>query len=269
MNGIPVKSKIAAESVFKISMMKMVIKPTKPHRHADYHEFIFLDAGSGFHEIDDISFEVTPPAAFYIRPGQTHCWNFSALPKGYVLLFREELLLKEDIDILFSLPAHISLRDQSRLFSLLADLHEEYKTAGPAYPVYSAYLHLLIAKLKMFSGTKNDAVNFSDRLFQQYKRLVNDNFLDNKQLKFYAGKLNTTTGTLNDTCKRSSGKTASSVINERVLLEAKMLLSATDRPVKEIAMTLRFSDAPHFVKFFKLYTNLTPGKYRELAILKQ
>lgn len=269
MNEIPIKSKITAESLFKISMMKTVIKPTRPHRHADYHEFIFLDEGSGFHDIDDMSFEVTPAAAFYIRPGQTHCWNFSALPKGYVLLFREDLLLKEDIDILFSLPVHISLGDQPRLFRLLSDIHEEYKVTGPDYPVYSAYLHLLITKLKMLSGAKNNVLTFSDALFQQYKRLVNDNFLGNKQLKFYVSKLNTTIGTLNETCKRSSGKTASAVINERVLLEAKMLLSATVKPIKEIAAVLAFSDAPHFVKFFKLYTNLTPGKYRELALSKK
>lgn len=269
MKEIPVKAKITTEDLFKISMMKTVIKPTSPHRHADYHEFIFLHEGSGFHDIDDMSFEVIPPAAFYIRPGQTHCWNFSALPKGYVLLFREDLLLKEDIDILFSLPSHISLGDQPPLFRLLADLYEEYKAAGPAHAVYGAYLHLLITKLKTFAGVKGDVLTFSDGLFQQYKRLVNDHFPDHRQLKFYVAKLNTTTGTLNEICKKSAGKTASAIINERVLLEAKMLLSATVKPVKEIAAALKFSDTPHFVKFFKLYTNLTPGKYRELALLKK
>ncbi|WP_119079236.1 AraC family transcriptional regulator [Chitinophaga alhagiae] len=269
MNNIPIKSKITGDSLFKISMMKTVIKPTRPHRHADYHEFIFLDEGSGFHDIGDMSFEVTPPVFFYIKPGQTHCWNFSALPKGYVLLFREDLLLKEDIDTLFDLPAHIHLGEQPRLFRLLSDLREEYEAAGQGRAVYSAYLHLLMAKIKVLSGTKNNVQTFSDGLFQQYKRLVNDHFLDSRQLNFYVSKLNTTTGTLNDICKRSSGKTASAVVNERVLLEAKMLLSATVRPVKEIAAVLRFSDAPHFVKFFRTYTNLTPGKYRELALSKK
>lgn len=269
MNNIPVKSKIAEESLFKISRMKAVIKPTRPHRHADYHELIFLDEGSGFHEIDDMSFEVIPPLAFYIRPGQTHCWNFSALPKGYVLLFREDLLLKEDIDILFGLPALISLSGQSRVFHLLAELYEEYQEAETGYPLFSAYLHLLVAKLKGISGVNNNASTFADGLFQQYKRLINDHFPDNRQLKFYAGKLNTTIGTLNEACKKSSGKTASSLINERVLLEAKMLLSATALSVKEIAANLKFSDAPHFVNFFRLNTNLTPGQYRELALSKK
>lgn len=265
MNVIPVKSKIAADSLFKISPMKTVIKPTRPHRHADYHELIFLDEGAGFHEIDDTTFEVAPPVAFYIRPGQTHCWNFSALPKGYVLLFREELLLKEDIDVLFGLPAVVSLHNQPRLFRLLPEIYEECQAAG--YGIISAYLHLLVMKLKEASGS--NMVNLPDGLFQQYKRLVNDHFLDSRQLKFYAGKLNTTTGTLNEVCKKATGKTASSVINERVLLEAKMLLSATTLPVKEIAAGLKFTDAPHFANFFKLNTNLTPGKYRELALSKR
>lgn len=249
--------------------MKAVIKPTRPHRHADYHELIFLDAGAGFHEIDGIRFEVNPPVVFYLRPGQTHCWNFSALPKGYVLLFREELLMKEDIDCLFGLPFCMAVPEEVRLLPLLATLYDEFQAGVVTAPLSGAYLHLLVTKLKTLPGTRAGSNGLADGLFQQYKRLVNEHFQDNRQLKFYAGRLNTTVGTLHAACKKSTGKTAASLINERVLLEAKMLLSATSLPVKQIAADLRFSDAPHFANFFKQHTNLTPRQYRDMAIAKQ
>jgi AraC-like DNA-binding protein len=70
---------------------------------------------------------------------------------------------------------------------------------------------------------------------------------------------------LNQTCKKAIGKTPGAVINERVLLEAKMLLTATEKAVNEVADELGFTDAPHFIKFFRQHTHLTPRAYRELA----
>ncbi|WDF54208.1 AraC family transcriptional regulator [Mucilaginibacter sp. KACC 22063] len=268
-NNIPVKDKMEADLEIKVSLMKEVIKPTRPHRHANYHELILLNQGSGFHEIDGHQFEVISPVAYYLRPGQTHCWNFSSLPKGFVILFREELLLKEDIEILFRFPAQIALSAADHpLFDLVNLLYNEFKSAAPDTGTYRAYLHLLIAKLRQLSKTGKPIFNGADHLFQQYKRLVNDHFAQTRELGFYAERLHVTTAVLNETCKKAVYKTPAVVINERILLEAKLLLSATGKSVHEIATDLGFTDSPHFIKFFKQNTNLTPGAYREMAVTK-
>lgn len=266
---IPVKDKMAAEQLVKVSLMKEMIKPTRPHRHADYHELILLSQGAGFHEVDTRNFEVITPVIYYLRPGQTHCWNFSAIPKGYVVLFREELLRKEDIDLLYTLPSQIALEKQEFLFELMAAFFTEFKAGEAGTEVYGAYLHLLITKLRQLSQSVKIGHSASDQLFQLYKREVNEYFMQSRQLLFYAGRLNITTAVLNETCKKAMGKTAMTIINERVLLEAKLLLSATASPVNLIAHQLKFADAPHFINFFKLHTNITPGHYRELALAKK
>lgn len=266
---IPVKDKMAAEQLVKVSLMKEIIKPTVPHRHADYHELILLSQGAGFHEVDTRDFEVVTPVIYYLRPGQTHCWNFTAIPKGYVILFREELLRKEDIDLLYTLPTQIALQKQELLFEIAAAFFSEFKTGEAGTEVYQAYLHLLISKLRQLSQTVKIGYSASDQLFQLYKREVNEHFMQTRQLLFYAGKLNVTTAVLNETCKKAMGKTAMTIINERVLLEAKLLLSATASPVNSIAHQLKFADAPHFINFFKLHANITPGHYRELALAKK
>lgn len=268
MDQIPVKAKIDADQVLKVSLMKEVIKPTKPHRHADYHELILLNKGAGFHAIDDTSYEVTTPVAYYLRPGQTHCWNFSNIPKGFVVLFREELLQKDDMDLLYTLNSEINIAGETFIFALLEKFYEEYKFQPADYTVFKAYLHLIFAKLAQISNAGQPNQLPLNGIFHQYKRLINENYHEVKQVQKYAEMLNITPASLNETCKKAVGKTASALINERIFLEAKVLLSNTAQPVTEIAFNLQFSDSSHFVKFFKLFTNLTPGKYRELSVVK-
>lgn len=248
--------------LLKISRMKEFIKPTRMHRHAGYHELILLRQGSGYHEVDEQHFEVLAPVVYYLRPGQAHCWNFSEIPKGYVILFREELLLKEDIDQLYRFPAFISLSEPGIIFDLLTGFYHDFKSQKSNMAVYSAYLHLLITILRHTNKVHEPGAN---DLYQLYKRKVNNHFLQNKQTGFYADLLNVTAAVLNEACKKVNGKTALSVVNERVLLEAKLLLSSTHTPINHIAHELKFTDPPHFSKFFKLNTGFTPGHYREMA----
>ena len=257
------------DQLIKVSAMKEVIKPTKPHRHADYHELILLHQGAGFHEVDGHQFEVIAPVAYYLRPGQTHCWNFSSIPKGFVILFREELLKQEDINLLFQFPSKIPLTvNDTTLFNIANLLFNEFKSQLPDSGTYSAYLHLLVTKLQHFTKTRRPRLNGAESLFQRYKRLVNDSFFESRDLAFYASRLHITTAVLNETCKKTVGKTPARIINERILLEAKLLLSCTGKSVQEIASDLGFADSPHFIKFFKQNTHLTPGAYKELAVTK-
>lgn len=252
----------------KISVMKEVIKPTVPHRHAGYHELIFLSEGSGFHEIDGQQLEIIPPVAYYLRPGQTHCWNFTAIPKGFVVLFREELLLKQDVNALFHFPAYVPLASPEVLFQLVTLFFQEYIAASVDSSTGQAYLHLLVTRLQqMLAVNKKEPVAVNS-MFQQFRQLVHSHFTTRKDLAFYAAQLHVTTAVLNHTCKKAMGKTPGAIINERVLLEAKVLLSATEKPVNEIALELGFTDSPHFIKFFKQHTHLTPRNYREMAQYK-
>ena len=67
---------------------------------------------------------------------------------------------------------------------------------------------------------------------------------------------------LNRAVKQSVGKSAKVYIDDRVILEAKRLLSYGDSSVKEIAYTLGFSDDSNFYKFFFKHTSLTPLAFR-------
>ncbi len=100
-------------------------------------------------------------------------------------------------------------------------------------------------------------------LANKFKELVLKHYLEEKAVSAYAGKLFVTPQYLNDCVKISFGKTSKEVINDVLLLDAKMMLAQLEVSIKEIADRLNFEDYSHFVKFFKAQTGLSPAKFRK------
>ena len=95
------------------------------------------------------------------------------------------------------------------------------------------------------------------------RKLVEENFRNERQLAFYAGKLAMTVDRLNDHVKRATGVTAGHLIRQRVLTEAKRQLVFTTQPIHEIAYDLAFADPSHFARFFRKQTGTTPHEFRD------
>ena len=58
------------------------------------------------------------------------------------------------------------------------------------------------------------------------------------------------------------GYTPNQYINQKRIERAQLLLITTSQSVKEIALTMGYTDASYFVRAFKRITGLTPNKYR-------
>jgi len=61
----------------------------KPHSHNFYLCVIFTK-GTGTHEIDFNSYEISPGRVFFLKPGQTHFWKFKSKPEGYIFFHSQE-----------------------------------------------------------------------------------------------------------------------------------------------------------------------------------
>jgi len=98
----------------------------------------------------------------------------------------------------------------------------------------------------------------------RYKKLVSQYFITKRNVRDYASILTVTPNHLNKLVKEQTGKTASSFIEEMLLMEAKSLLRHTELSISEIAYQLDFTDPSHFNKFFKRGAKTTPLQYRNL-----
>ncbi|MCG8386374.1 MAG: helix-turn-helix transcriptional regulator, partial [Cytophagales bacterium] len=64
--------------------------------------------------------------------------------------------------------------------------------------------------------------------------------------------------------KKTTQKSTSKIIQERILQEAKILLKHSAWNISEIAYALGFNEVTHFNKFFKQQLSLTPSSFRNV-----
>lgn len=79
----------------------------------------------------------------------------------------------------------------------------------------------------------------------------------------YAELLHITPKALAKITKSYFQKTLSSLINERIIIEAKRELYLSNKSVKEIAYELGYDDEYYFSRFFKVNADVSPQQYRD------
>ena len=67
---------------------------------------------------------------------------------------------------------------------------------------------------------------------------------------------------LNQACKARTGKTASELLHERLIVEAKRCLIYMDLNVAEIGYELGFEDPAYFSRVFRKETGEAPADFR-------
>lgn len=101
-----------------------------------------------------------------------------------------------------------------------------------------------------------------EELNTQFHNLLIQHFREQRSVNFYANELNVTSKYLSESIKEISGKTAGELIDEMIILEAKVLLKKNGVTVAQVADELHFSDQFLFSKFFKKHTSFSPSQYR-------
>jgi AraC family transcriptional activator of pobA len=103
---------------------------------------------------------------------------------------------------------------------------------------------------------------FTDLLERQFPIESPSQRFHMRSAKDFASKLSVHVNHLNRAIKKTTGKTTTDVIAERLLSEAKLLLKHTDWNVSEIGYCLGFEEPAHFNNFFKKQVQTTPARYR-------
>jgi AraC family transcriptional regulator, transcriptional activator of pobA len=251
-----------------------------PHRHTFFELLVFTKA-QGKHEIDFGHYPVKSNSVHFVSPGQIHTLHLKK-NDGYVICFSEDFVsLKSKERLVDSFPYFnnsnypvLKLTKQLglELEELLKSINQELKKGKThSIDICRSYLNIILLKLKACYAesleSNKQSVSEKHQKITQFKKLIHDNYLSHKTVSDYAEDLFISPNHLNALCKKEEGKTASQLIQERILLEAKRLLYATDLQIKEISFYLRFEDVPYFNRFFKKQTKVSPNEYR-LQFLK-
>lgn len=268
-NYISIKNKLDEGLTFKISRFKEQIKKTKPHKHDEYNELIFLCNGEGFHSIESEKFMVSTPEFYFLKPGQLHFWQFTSIPKGFVIIFKDnefnavnENLL---IDLLRKLTDITRLEIQADKFpkNILEDIFNEYQNRTKySKEIIHGLLKALFGKLLQINAETPVNINQPPPVYERFMQLLVKECPRLHKVNEFADLLNTTPQNLNIICRKHTGKRASEIITNQLLLEAKRYILHTDNTINEIAEILSYTDTSNFVKFFKRYEKITPTQFR-------
>lgn len=247
-----------------------MIKKTRPHKHDEYYELIFLKEGEGFHSIEDEKFVVSTAEFYFLKPGQLHFWQFTAIPKGFVVLFKEEefdAIAERDLfEMNRALLANtrIGFTAENYPAGILEELFTEFKTESRfSKPILHGLLKALLGKMLKLAESEAHNPTAPVSLFDRFQHLLEKECPKLHKVNQFAALLNTTPQNLNAVCLKQSGRNASEIIASRLLLEAKRYILHTDNTINEIAEMLNFSDTSNFVKFFKKAENATPIQFRD------
>ncbi|GAA3952993.1 helix-turn-helix domain-containing protein [Chitinophaga oryziterrae] len=244
------------------------------HRHSFYHLVLFTK-GSGTHTIDFVKFDVAPYQVYFMAPGQVHSWDFKGETDGYIIHFSADFfrpfLLNPSYLEQFSFFNGIS---SQCVRQLTPEIRPEIIRLSEALLTTVNKDLIRVRLLEMFMMVENNGnrhdhdnlPNHTSTLLKSFQQLINQYYRTMRLPKEYAELLYITPNHLNALCRELLGKTAGDVIRERVLLEAKRLLTNAGMNILEIAYELNFKDNSYFTRFFKNYEGITPEEFRKKFI---
>jgi AraC family transcriptional activator of pobA len=247
------------------------------HRHSFYHLVLFTE-GAGTHAIDFEEFKVQPYQVYFMIPGQVHSWSFEGLTDGYIINFSASFFQPFLLNPAYAESFSFFRGDvKTSIFNLPAVLHQKVKELfeviiSEAARNDASSIDMIRALMMQFfimmsrlseEHVFNGPASYNQTLVRNFQKLIGENYTRLKLPKDYSGMLYITPNHLNAVCKDILGISAGDVIRNRLMLEAKRLLTNQQLNINEIAFALNFSDNSYFTKFFKKAEGKTPEEFRK------
>jgi AraC-like DNA-binding protein len=259
--------------IFRLEDLEVeTVKALPPYRKGFYHVSFKKSPSNSSVFINADRFENRRDCLVFSSPYHIYSWRGDSNPQGFVLHFKDEFF---SCDILSEFP--FFKVTESNLFE--PEQAEAEKLLGYFQMIWAEFrctnsykthiTHSLVLALLYYCKSLYERYRAPEKkqprsliILNQYQQLINKLYLERKTLEEYASLLGISPNHLNDVIKQATGKTARTLLVERILLEAKSLLTHTQLDIADISYNLQFDEPTNFSKFFKKYVGLTPLQFR-------
>ncbi len=203
--------------------------------------------------------------AIFIPAGMMHGFELGAQSAGTALFFGRDhgLELPED-------PLHLRIRDvvpQAELSAIIENVQREIESDRPSKDKAARHhLGLLTVWLERHAETSADEtprLDASRRLARAYADILEKDFRLGKGVAEFARDLGVTPTHLTRVCNKTCGRSASDLLHDRVIFEARRMLTETRAPIQQVAETLGFTSPAYFTRAFLHRTGKTPSAFRK------
>ncbi|MBZ4190978.1 helix-turn-helix domain-containing protein [Niabella beijingensis] len=240
-----------------------------PHTH-DFFVFLLFEDGSGTHTIDFSDHPVRPFQIHMLFPHQVHGWDLGINTRCHKLIISRSLFETFSSSIQFAFSRYnrypvidldpVIFKKIAAEFSLIC---KDLDTIPMFWDVISLRCSLIATLINRHVKSTSERTELrANSVLSRFHLLIEKHFQSHKSVSFYAEQLNVTPNYLTILCKKNFKESALSMIQQRVVLEAKRLMHSSELSIKEIAFELGFQEIAHFSFFFKSKTGLSPRQYR-------
>lgn len=124
-------------------------------------------------------------------------------------------------------------------------------------------LRLAVGELPYEQCSASHDLGHKKEVYEIFLHHLYRNFRKERQIHYYANKLNVSAAYLSRTVREISGSTVNDHVSSLLYKEICNMLSNSDFTVGEIAANLNFSDQSALTNFFKQRAGVTPVAYRQ------
>lgn len=147
---------------------------------------------------------------------------------------------------------------------IIYQILDEYETPSPRLLIIKWFMQILLFQLMDMKQVTINAPSINQKRIIDFFELLDQHFIKERNMDFYADKLHISTKRLNQILMSTQGKSAQYFHHWFLTLEAKRYLIMGIYSIKEIANLLGFQDRSYFSRFFKRYTSFSPNEFKTL-----
>jgi len=253
-----------------------------PYRRGFYQVTFLENSDDAIVRLEAEAFTGNRDLLFFASPQHALSWVRGERQRGFIIYFKADFIgdhqrpLEESFRFLSPFAMNVLPLEpvepawRASLRSQFEQIRRVFKSRRPYRAQQLAALTL--ALLYDCRGLYEQQQSLIDRqpansaLVYRFEQLVWQHFATHRTVEEYARCLAVSPDHLSATVKARLGKNAREIIAERIVFEAKRLLTYTDLNVSEIADHLLFSEPSHFARFFRRHTKRAPLDFRREAV---
>lgn len=225
---------------------------------------LWFTKGQGRITVAGVTRGYTAHNAIFIPPGVMHGFEVGPQVFGTAVFFGRDCPLTLPKD-----PQHLRIRETfvaQELNVTLDAIARELTSDSPAHDrAVQAYLGLLgvwLERQVVKAGPDQQKPDAAKRLVTRYTALLEREFRSGMGVAEFAARLGVTPTHLTRCCKQACGRPASGLLHDRLIFEARRLLTETDLPVGIIADSLGFTSPAYFTRAFQHQVGKSPTAFR-------
>ncbi|MBR0717120.1 helix-turn-helix domain-containing protein [Bradyrhizobium liaoningense] len=237
------------------------------HRHARLHQVLLVERGGGEATLDGRVHTLKPMQIVNVPVGHVHGFRFIPGTQGWVLtiaaeILDEVLLASEGLRAVLSQSA--VLRGTPQIRATMKQIFAEHaaRNFGRAHLLRALSAAVIGLVARSLAGESLGGGAAESVLFRRFEALLEEHHLKRWSVADYADALSVTPTHLNRITRVATGDTASHLILNRLIREARRNLVYTNLPVSTIAYALGFEDPAYFSRVYTLATGLSPSAFR-------